>query len=121
MSMKYREEEREGGLILHIEGRIDAIAAPLLEESTTQKIDGEGKKFLLFNFCQVEYMSSAGLRLLLSVTKKIKDLSGFFALYDISEEVMGAITLAGFNYILNIYESEEEAITELKLSVQRSS
>ncbi|CCB89592.1 MAG: STAS domain-containing protein [Simkania sp.] len=95
--------------ILRIEGRLDAASAPILENKLTELISA-GKTDLILDFAKVDYLSSAGMRLLLSTTKKLKGSGGKLHFCSISEEVMEIIKMAGFERILSIYPTEQEAI-----------
>ena len=65
--MEIRKEKKDSALSLAIEGRIDTTTAPRLE--TELKTDLDGVTELRLDFGQVEYISSAGLRVLLSAQK----------------------------------------------------
>lgn len=65
--MEIRKEKKDSALSLAIEGRIDTTTAPQLE--TELKADLDGVTELRLDFGQVEYISSAGLRVLLSAQK----------------------------------------------------
>jgi len=95
--------------VLRIEGRLDAASAPVLENKLTELISS-GKTQLVLDFAKVDYLSSAGMRLLLSTTKKLKSADGKLHFCSISEEVMEIIKMAGFERILSIYQTEQEAI-----------
>ena len=62
-------------LILRFTGRLDAMTTPELEKQVYQFID-RGQHKLLLDFSGVDYISSAGMRMLLATTKKLKNLSG---------------------------------------------
>jgi len=98
--------------VMQIDGRLDATSAPVLENKLSELITA-GKKKLVIDFAKVDYLSSAGMRLLLSTTKKIKGLDGKLHFCSISDEVMEIIKMAGFERILHIFPTEEEALSAL--------
>jgi len=102
-------EKVDQKVILRIEGRLDAVTCPLVEKKIHSLIE-EKQLYLLLDFTDVEYMSSAGLRFLLSSTKKIKSQKGSLILFSISEEVLRIIRMAGFEKLLTICKSEKEAL-----------
>lgn len=102
-------EEIEGKIVLRTSGRLDASSSPVLEKKLNQLI-GDEKKQILIDFSQVNYLSSAGMRLLLSVTKKLKAKEGFLVIFALAEEAMEIIKMAGFERILNIRNTEQEAL-----------
>ena len=101
-------EEQEGKQVLHIGGRLDAANAPKLQVKLNELIK-QGHEEIVLNFTKIEYLSSAGVRLLLSMTKKLSQ-SGGFKLCALHEDVMEIIKMAGFERILDIYPTEKEAL-----------
>ena len=106
--MNIVKDEKQGILVLRCEGRLDAMTAPQLEDEMNGMID-QGKIRVLLDFGRIDYLSSAGMRLLLSMTKKLKGKNGMLAICSLHEEVREIITMAGFEKILAIFPSEEEA------------
>ncbi len=105
------QEERGNVLILRISGRLDATSSPMMEKKIVSLIDAEQYRLLL-NFENVEYLSSAGMRLLLSTTKKLKSKEGKMVVSSLAENVLEVIKMAGFDHILNICDSEDLALKE---------
>ena len=112
MSFTMRQEVVSGHPLLIIEGRIDTNAVPVMESKVT-KLLAEGHKKILIDFGRIAYLSSSGMRLLLSVTKKLKGQGGELLLYAIHDEVYEIIKLAGFEKILSIYTDKKAAIAAL--------
>jgi anti-anti-sigma factor len=110
--MEVQVEEKGEVVIFRIEGRLDAASSPQLEKKITAIIDS-GYFKLILNFNNVEYLSSAGMRLMLSVSKKLKNLEGKIVACGLNDEVMEVIKMAGFNHVIEIYSTEEEAINHL--------
>ena len=102
-------ETVENKVILRLSGRIDAVTAPALEHKINTLID-ENHLFLIVDFSKIDYLSSAGLRLLLSETKKLKAKKGFFVLFSINEDIAEIIKIAGFERVLNICSIEKDAL-----------
>lgn len=105
MTVNVSEEVKDGVLVLHLKGRLDALALPVLEKLLQERIDG-GKNRVLLDFSGIDYLSSAGMRLLLSITKKLKQIGGKMAVCSVAENVMQIIRLAGFDHILSIHGTE---------------
>lgn len=110
VGLTYETEEEGGVLLFRLDGRLDATSSPQLETKITQQIDGGHKKILL-DFGRVDYLSSAGMRLLLSLTRRLSKEEGKLALCTITDDVMEIVKVAGFEKILNIYPTEREALT----------
>ena len=102
------EEEKEKNII-RLEGRIDAMSSPQLEKEITKLLE-KGRDVLLVDFSRVDYLSSAGMRLLLSITKKLKAKQGKCLFFSFNEEVLEIVKMAGFEKILNIYPNEKAAL-----------
>lgn len=106
--------ENQGDIrIVRVEGRLDATSVPVLEKQLSHLIDANHKK-ILADFEKVDYLSSAGMRLLLSVTKKLKSHGGKLAICAMNDDVMEIIKMAGFERIMNIYPTEKEALAALE-------
>lgn len=82
-----------------LDGRLDTTTAPELEQQI--KDDIEGVKELTFDMEKLDYISSAGLRVLLSC-QKIMTKQGSMVVKNVSEEVMEIFEVTGFSDILTI-------------------
>jgi anti-sigma B factor antagonist/stage II sporulation protein AA (anti-sigma F factor antagonist) len=102
-------EEIDRKIILRLDGRLDAATTPVLERKIDTLIN-ENRHYLMLDFLRVDYLSSAGMRLLLSIANKLKAKQGGLLLFSVGEDVMEIIKLAGFEKILYIFESEQEAL-----------
>jgi len=97
--MDIKKTKNGTALTLAIEGRIDTTTAPQLE--TEIKADTDGITELYLDFSNVEYISSAGLRVLLSAQKTM-NRQGKMTLSHVSEPVMEVFEVTGFSDILTI-------------------
>ena len=88
-------------LEIALEGRLDTMTAPQLEEEVKNNI--EGIKELIFDLKNLAYVSSAGLRVLLSA-QKIMNKQGSMTIRNANEEVMEIFEVTGFIDILKIEE-----------------
>ena len=85
--------------IIEIAGRLDTITAPSLDKTINEVID-ESKKLIL-DIKSLEYISSAGLRVLLSAQKKIGK-NGSMIVKNVCTEIMEIFEMTGFADILTI-------------------
>lgn len=97
--MKVTFQRGENEITLKIVGRIDTITAPDLEEIINDDIEGTEK--LILDIEEVEYISSAGLRVLLAAQKKMNKL-GMMKVTNVRAEVMEVFELTGFTDFLEI-------------------
>ena len=97
--MNINIERENGKTLMKIEGRLDTTTAPELEKA----INGEGDelKSLALDFKGVDYISSAGLRVLLTAQKKM-NAQGYMELINVGETVMDVFEMTGFADILVI-------------------
>lgn len=86
-------------LAIRLDGRLDTVTAPQLEESLSDCIDNTNE--VVFDLSKLEYISSAGLRILLSVQKKMND-HGTMLVKNTQDSVMEIFEVTGFVDILNI-------------------
>ena len=84
---------------LALSGRLDTVTAPELESAVKESIDGV--KELTFDFGNLEYISSAGLRVLLSA-QKIMNAQGEMKVRNVNETIMEIFDVTGFSDILTI-------------------
>ena len=85
---------------IEVVGRLDTITAPVLEKTVGENI--VGIRSLVLDFKGLEYISSAGLRVLLGSQKKMKNNEGTMKLTGVCEEVMEVLEMTGFADILTI-------------------
>ena len=88
-------------LIVALEGRLDTTTSPQLEGALHPDIDGA--ETVIFDLEQLQYISSAGLRVLLSA-QKIMNKQGEMIIRNVCPEIMDIFDVTGFVDILNIEE-----------------
>jgi anti-sigma B factor antagonist len=86
-------------ITIQVTGRLDTITAPALEKTINENIDGV--KNLILDLKSLEYISSAGLRVLLSAQKKMQQV-GAMKVVNVCELVMEVFEMTGFADILTI-------------------
>lgn len=87
-------------ITLHMTGRLDTTTAPQLEKALRENLDGIHS--ITFDFAGIEYISSAGLRVLLSAQKQMNAVGGTMKLIHVNETVMEVFDITGFADILTI-------------------
>lgn len=92
--------KREGGILtVVISGRLDTVTSPELEKSLNDNLNDVNE--LILDFSSVEYISSTGLRVLLSMQKKMAKLGGMKVL-NVNEMVKSVFDVTGFSDVLTI-------------------
>ena len=97
MTIEIKKNQEE--TIIEIVGRLDTITAPALDKTINEDL-GDTKNLVL-NVKGMEYISSAGLRVLLSAQKKMQKI-GSMKVINVCEEVMEVFEMTGFADILVI-------------------
>lgn len=91
---------KEGSaLTLKVDGRLETITAPELEKVVKEELDGVDA--LTFDFSDLDYISSAGLRVLLSA-QKIMNGKGTMKITDVNEIITEIFEVTGFSEILTV-------------------
>ncbi|MCR5120946.1 MAG: STAS domain-containing protein [Ruminococcus sp.] len=86
-------------LTIEIEGRVDTVTSPALDKLINESMDKA--ESLVLDFDKVEYISSAGLRVLLSAHKAMSKKGGM-KIKNAGEDIMEIFEVTGFTDILNI-------------------
>lgn len=99
--MNIRKTEDGNEITLTLTGRLDTTTAPQLEEQINENIEGTEK--MILDFQELEYLSSAGLRVLLGTHKTfMKRGSGGLVIRHVNETIHEVFEITGFLDILNI-------------------
>ncbi|MBC8420467.1 MAG: STAS domain-containing protein [Pseudomonadota bacterium] len=99
-------------LIVTVEGRMDAVTAPEFERCLKEWID-EGETLFIVDFGGLDYISSAGLRSILTIAKSLKLKKGQIALSALRSTVKEVFEISGFSTIIPVFESVEAALKEI--------
>lgn len=97
-------------VVASINGRLDAVTAPELERQLLTIIE-KGETSLIIDLSSLEYISSAGLRVILTTAKKLKNAKGNMVLCSLQDTVMQIFEISGFNSILKIADNKETALS----------
>ncbi|XID90239.1 STAS domain-containing protein [Paenibacillaceae bacterium WGS1546] len=105
--------ERNGATVFSIRGRLDGIHAAEAENAF-QKLANEGHRRFVFDFAEMSYISSAGLRVVLVAAKKLRAMQGSLVCAGMSEQVTDVFEMSGFLSILESVATVEEAVARLQ-------
>ena len=93
-------QKKEGTTLeIALEGRLDTMTSPQLEAVLNEGLNGMTE--VNFDFAKLEYISSAGLRVLLA-TQKAMDKQGKMTLCNVCDEIMEVFNITGFSEFLTI-------------------
>ena len=105
-------EQKDGVLIAKPEGRIDGVNARDFHDALSEAIGADSNPVLV-DLAAINYISSAGLRTFLLIAKTLQQRSAQFALCSLSEPIREIFEISGFDKIIAIHASEEEALAAL--------
>jgi len=98
--MTITQREEDGHTVLYLEGRLDTSTSPILEEHVDDNIADCSK--LVVDMQRLEYISSAGLRVLLSMQKIMDRQQGRMVIRHVNDIVMEVFEITGFADVLTI-------------------
>jgi len=94
--------------ILRPNGRIDSQSSPEFETALNHKLDSAQN--VILDFGDVPYISSAGLRVVLVVAKRVARSQGKFALVSLKPEIFSVFKISGLTSVLKIFDTPEGAL-----------
>ena len=92
-----------------VEGRLDTTTAPAAESTITEAIDGGATKIVI-DFSATDYISSAGLRVILKAAKTLHQKDGKLALCSANEQILEVLEMSGFLTMMSHHETLEAAV-----------
>ena len=107
MEVNIRKEEK--ALVVSVTGRMDAVSAPDFDTQVEEQVD-KGESNLVLDLSGLDYISSAGLRSMLTLAKKLKAKEGVLVLCGLQDVVNEVFEVSGFSTIFEIFGSLEEAM-----------
>ncbi len=109
--MEITRKKSEPAEIIMVKGRIDAQSSCILDENLMEAIESGSDKIII-NMNEVDYISSSGLRVMLLALKKVRLSEGDIKLSGLKPFVMDVFVVSGFKNIFNIYNTDNEALSD---------
>jgi anti-sigma B factor antagonist len=104
-------EKKEGNVTVILpDGKIDSTSSPEVEKKINELID-RGEKYLVINLAGTDYISSSGLRVMLSSLKRLRKIQGDLKVSCTRPLVRNVFDMAGFTQIFEFYDREDEALS----------
>ena len=110
--MEIQTRKDKVAVVVSVKGRMDAVTAPEFEKNVIDWIS-KGEKTFLVNLGELDYISSAGLRSILALAKKLKEREGKIVLAGLKGPVEEVFKISGFASMFKIFDSEESALREM--------
>ena len=111
--MEIRENKKGRIVILEPVGRLDTNTCDEFEHKLVDLLEA-GEHHFVIDLTDIDYISSAGLRVLLMAAKKLNSINGSMILASMSDHIKEVFDIAGFTPIFTIEPSQAEAIEKLQ-------
>jgi anti-anti-sigma factor len=110
--METRIQKEKGTTIISVKGRMDAVSSPGFEKQLLELMD-QGQKDFVIDLGELEYISSAGLRVILGTVKKLKEKEGRLFLCALKDIVREIFEISGFAAIVPTCDSVDSALSRM--------
>lgn len=107
--MKIETHAEQGALVVVVTGRLDAVTAPAYVEVLREEL-AKGARRVVIDCSDLEYVSSAGLRAILLVSKDLDRIGGTQAYCGLSQQAKDLFKLSGFASIIQTHDTREAAL-----------
>jgi anti-sigma B factor antagonist len=107
--MLLKEIEHPAATIFHIKGRLDSSSTTELEQRVTICLD-QGSKNLVLDFSELDYINSAGLRILVMGYQRLLPLGGQVMVCGARDYIAEIFDISGYNRIFLMYPDLDQAI-----------
>ncbi len=101
---------KDDSKIVIIVGRLDSITSSKLEDWANEHIDSP-QNDIIMDFSQLEYISSAGLRVIFNISKVMKKSSYKFSICNAQDHVREVFEISGFDSFIPVYKSIDECLS----------
>jgi anti-anti-sigma factor len=112
-AMEFAHENAGDVAIAKLAGRLDSSSAPSAEEQLTRLIADSAPR-LVIDLSKLEYISSAGLRVLLLVARKIQQAQGKLAFFGLTPGVRDVFSISGFDTIFTVRDDAAAATAAVR-------
>ncbi|MBX2976025.1 MAG: STAS domain-containing protein [Ignavibacteriaceae bacterium] len=109
--MEFSSEKISSYNLISLNGRLDTITSISFEKYLLNEIESNQSNFIL-DCKNLSYISSAGLRILLLLSKKVKPLNGEVVLVGLQEQIEEVFRISGFDALFRIHISVDEVINK---------
>ena len=107
--MKLDGYKQDRFFIVKVDGRMDAVSAPEFEQFCRERIEA-GESELVADLGALEYISSAGLRSILVIGKKLKSIGGGLSFSSLTPTVAHVFSISNFGSMFPVHDSLNEAL-----------
>lgn len=110
--MNIQTRKNKDALVVSVTGRMDAVTSPDFEKRFSELL-ATGEKTVIVDLAGLDYVSSAGLRAILTAAKRVSAAKGKLTFVGVKGQVQEVLKISGFLSILTVFATEEEALSHL--------
>jgi anti-anti-sigma factor len=107
--VQIESQEHKRVVVVTVEGRIDSATAGEFEDALNE-FTQQGKNNIVLDLSDVDFISSAGLRVLVTARKAVKGAGGEIVFANSSEQVLETLEIAGLDVLFDQYPDRETAV-----------
>ncbi|MFN0065789.1 MAG: STAS domain-containing protein [Chlamydiales bacterium] len=111
--MDLHEERKGKATIITLSGRLDSSSSPEVEKKIVSTIV-QGNKDIVLDFGSLDYISSAGIRVLVLCNKEVEKLKGHIYLASVPKTIENVLYITGFLQHFRLFEGQNQALEELE-------
>ena len=115
MSLSVKENREGQVLVLSPQGRIDSVNAREFQALVTGYVDG-GEENMIVDLSNLDYISSAGIRVMQLASKALKEAGGQFLLCAMRDHIGKVFRISGFDRVIAISDTLEDALARFSKS-----
>lgn len=110
--MEISQKDKDKATIFSLKGRLDSSTSPQVEQKILEAIAQESKNIIL-DFSSLDYISSAGIRILVHCHKEIEKTHGQIFLTALPKPIENVLYITGFLPYFKVFEAQEQALQAL--------
>ncbi len=107
--MEFSVDNQEKANIIQLNGRLDAVTAPQFEQDIADYLSAPENNFVL-DFAELDYVSSAGLRVILKIAKVFKASQFNFTVCQVQDHVREVFEMSGFEHFITVKDTVADCL-----------
>lgn len=113
--MEIQEEKKDEAIIFSLKGRLDSATSGQVEEKIIHSIEN-GTNNVILDFSLLDYISSAGIRVLVHCHKEIEKKHGHIMLASVPKPIENVLYITGFLPYFEVFDGQDQALNTLAKS-----
>lgn len=112
MDMNIQEEKKGNAAVFSLTGRLDSTTSPIVEKKILNCIE-KGATDVILDFSSLEYISSAGIRVLVHCHKELEKKQGHIFLASVPKPIENVLYITGFLPYFKVFDGQSQALDAL--------